>query len=91
MERCPDPGFESYDRFFPSQDTIPLGGFGKAWRNERVRVPVHAYVRMSFTPGEAYKFDWSWPRLPYRRCGVVCARAGSGDANAEDKIVQVPS
>lgn len=28
MERCPEIGFESYDRFFPSQDTMPAGGFG---------------------------------------------------------------
>ncbi|EKE10179.1 MAG: hypothetical protein ACD_16C00073G0003 [uncultured bacterium] len=28
MERCPDMGFESYDRFFPNQDTMPTGGFG---------------------------------------------------------------
>lgn len=28
MERRPDIGFESYDRFFPSQDTRPAGGFG---------------------------------------------------------------
>ena len=28
MELCPDIGFESYDRFFPSQDTVPAGGFG---------------------------------------------------------------
>ena len=28
MERCPEIGFESYDRFFPSQDTMPSGGFG---------------------------------------------------------------
>jgi hypothetical protein len=28
MERYPDLGFESYDRFFPSQDTMPAGGFG---------------------------------------------------------------
>src|SRR5260370_7138291 len=28
MERCPDIGFESYDRFFPSQDHMPAGGFG---------------------------------------------------------------
>jgi len=28
MDRCPDVGFESYDRFFPSQDTMPSGGFG---------------------------------------------------------------
>jgi superfamily II DNA or RNA helicase len=28
MERCPDIGFKSYDRFFPSQDHMPAGGFG---------------------------------------------------------------
>lgn len=28
MERLPDIGFKSYDQFFPSQDTMPSGGFG---------------------------------------------------------------
>lgn len=28
MERRPDVGLDSYDRFFPSQDTLPRGGFG---------------------------------------------------------------
>ena len=28
MEQRPEIGFDSYDRFFPSQDTIPRGGFG---------------------------------------------------------------
>lgn len=28
MERRPAIGFQSYDRFFPSQDTLPQGGFG---------------------------------------------------------------
>ena len=28
MARNPDIGFGSYDRFFPSQDTLPQGGFG---------------------------------------------------------------
>src|SRR6267142_3803513 len=28
MERRPDVGFDSYDRFFPNQDTLPHGGFG---------------------------------------------------------------
>ena len=28
MERRPEIGFESYDRLFPSQDTLPVGGFG---------------------------------------------------------------
>ena len=33
--------------------------FAKAWRNERARVPVQAFVPLSFAPGEAYQFDWS--------------------------------
>jgi hypothetical protein len=28
IERRPDLGFGSYDRFFPNQDTLPHGGFG---------------------------------------------------------------
>lgn len=28
MEHTPDMSFESYDRFFPNQDTLPSGGFG---------------------------------------------------------------
>jgi len=28
MDRRPEIGFESYDRFFPNQDTMPQGGFG---------------------------------------------------------------
>jgi len=28
MEQRPEIGFESYDRLFPSQDTLPKGGFG---------------------------------------------------------------
>ena len=33
--------------------------FTKSWREERARVPAHAFVPMSFAPGEAYQFDWS--------------------------------
>ena len=33
--------------------------FSKAWRVEHTRVPVRAYVPLSFAPGEAYQFDWS--------------------------------
>lgn len=28
MERHPDVGLDSYDRFFPNQDTLPRGGLG---------------------------------------------------------------
>src|SRR5260221_7343596 len=37
--------------------------FVKAWRDERSRVPVHAYVPMSFAPGEAYQFDWRYETI----------------------------
>ena len=33
--------------------------FVRAWREERARVPAHAFVPLSFAPGEAYQFDWS--------------------------------
>ena len=33
--------------------------FARAWRVEHTRVPVRAYVPLSFAPGEAYQFDWS--------------------------------
>jgi transposase len=33
--------------------------FTKIWREERARVPQHAYVPLSFAHGEAYQFDWS--------------------------------
>ena len=32
MEQNPDIGFESYDRFFPNQDTMPAGGLAPAMR-----------------------------------------------------------
>jgi transposase len=33
--------------------------FVKTWRVEHARVPLQAFVPMSFAPGEAYQFDWS--------------------------------
>ena len=42
--------------------------FVKAWRDERARVPKHAYVPMSFAPGEAYQFDWSHEVITLRGC-----------------------
>lgn len=42
MERVPDIGFGSYDRFFPSQDTIPAGGFGNL-----IALPLQGLARIS--------------------------------------------
>ena len=40
MERRPEIGFASYDRFFPSQDTMALGGFGNL-----IALPLQSQAR----------------------------------------------
>ena len=40
MEFRPEMGFDSYDRFFPSQDTLPHGGFGNL-----IALPLQAKPR----------------------------------------------
>jgi hypothetical protein len=42
MDRYPDIGFDSYDRFFPSQDTTPAGGFGNL-----IALPLQSRPRAS--------------------------------------------
>jgi superfamily II DNA or RNA helicase len=42
MERVPDIGFRSYDRLFPSQDTMPAGGFGNL-----IALPLQGHARSS--------------------------------------------
>src|SRR6266436_7794915 len=42
MERVPDIGFGSYDRFFPSQDSMPSGGFGNL-----IALPLQGLARSS--------------------------------------------
>ncbi|HWE05903.1 MAG TPA: DEAD/DEAH box helicase family protein, partial [Rhizomicrobium sp.] len=42
MERRPDLGLRSYDRFFPNQDTLPRGGFGNL-----IALPLQAGPRSS--------------------------------------------
>ncbi|WP_419910279.1 TOTE conflict system archaeo-eukaryotic primase domain-containing protein [Hoeflea sp.] len=61
MERHPDIGFSSYDRFFPSQDTTPAGGFGNL-----IALPLQRGPRMEgnslFVDGafEAYADQWAF-------------------------------
>ena len=40
IKRRPEIGFDSYDRFFPSQDTLPTGGFGNL-----IALPLHRVAR----------------------------------------------
>ncbi len=62
MERCPDLGFESYDRFFPSQDTMPAGGFGNL-----IALPLQNGPRQEgnsvFVDDELRPYDDQWAFL----------------------------
>ena len=61
MERCPDIGFDSYDRFFPSQDTMPAGGFGNLialpLQNAARRNGNSVFVDDDFQP---YEDQWAF-------------------------------
>ena len=56
MERNPDIGFRSYDRFFPSQDTLPQGGFGNL-----IALPLQGGPRES---GNSVFLDGDFEPLP---------------------------
>ena len=62
MERRPDIGFESYDRFFPSQDTMPAGGFGNL-----IALPLQNGPRQVgnsvFVDEELHPYDDQWAYL----------------------------
>jgi len=61
MERRPDVGLDSYDRFFPNQDTLPLGGFGNL-----IALPLQKQARERGNTefldevGRPYPDQWSY-------------------------------
>ena len=62
MDRCPDIGFDSYDRFFPSQDTMPAGGFGNL-----IALPFQSGPREKdnsvFVDDDFHPYDDQWAYL----------------------------
>lgn len=74
MKRRPEIGFDSYDRFFPNQDTLPKGGFGNL-----IALPFQGAARKQgntlfldehFTP---YPDQWAFlsSLQPMSRAGLV--------------------
>ena len=46
--------------------------YARAWRRRRrLLSPSQAYVPLSFDPGEAYQFDWSFGRRPGARLSAA--------------------
>ena len=81
MDRCPDIGFDSYDRFFPSQDTMPAGGFGNL-----IALPLQSGPRRAGTVSSSMTIyalvRTSGPTCQPsagsvgRRCRLWCERGG---------------
>jgi len=61
MQNRPEIGLDSYDRFFPSQDTLPKGGFGNLIALPLQKKPREngnsLFVDESFTP---YQDQWAF-------------------------------
>jgi len=62
LDRAPDVGFASYDRLFPSQDTVPSGGFGNL-----IALPLQGLARQAgnsvFLDDDLSPHDDQWAYL----------------------------
>ncbi|MDZ4323091.1 MAG: restriction endonuclease subunit R, partial [Alphaproteobacteria bacterium] len=89
MERCPEMGFESYDRFFPNQDTMPAGGFGNL-----IALPLQAQPRQKgnsvFLNEHFEPYDDQWDHLSsLRRMSAEEVRVIVEEASAKGRILNV--
>ena len=89
MEQCPDIGFESYDRLFPNQDTMPAGGFGNLIALPFQKTPRSkgnsVFVDEHFTP---YTDQWGFLQS-IRRMAVDEVLALVDDASLRGRILGV--
>jgi len=89
MERCPEIGFESYDRFFPNQDTMPSGGFGNLIALPLQRTPREkgnsVFLDERFAP---YTDQWAY-LASVRRMYLSEVSAIVEDAVAKGRILGV--
>ncbi len=84
MARNPDMGFDSYDRLFPSQDTLPAGGFGNL-----IALPLQHRPRWLgnsvFVDDDLLPYPDQWDYLSsVKRISLsqVCERAGETEWQA---------
>ncbi|MDE0387545.1 MAG: DEAD/DEAH box helicase family protein [Rhodospirillales bacterium] len=87
MENNPDIGFKSYDRFFPSQDTLPDGGFGNL-----IALPLQGVPRESsnsvFLDDECEPHADQWAFLAsIGRLSLAKATAIVDEASRQGRVV----
>jgi superfamily II DNA or RNA helicase len=89
MERRPEIGFASYDRFFPSQDTMPVGGFGNL-----IALPLQRRARelgnSVFIDQDLRPYDDQWAFLAAMpRLSATAAAEIVDDAETRGRILGV--
>ncbi|WP_158817382.1 DEAD/DEAH box helicase family protein [Methylocapsa sp. S129] len=89
MERRPEIGFTSYDRFFPSQDTMPIGGFGNL-----IALPLQGRAREHgnsvFIDRELRPYEDQWAFLSsLPRLSVEAASQIVADAEMRGRVLGV--
>ena len=80
MERRPELGLDSYDRLFPSQDTLPKGGFGNLIALPLQKVPrQHGHSLFVDETLNPYQDQWAYlaaiPRLARTRIEALTREA----------------
>jgi superfamily II DNA or RNA helicase len=86
MERRPEIGLDSYDRFFPSQDTLPRGGFGNL-----IALPLQKKPRANnnslFLDGSFVPYQDQWGFLAsIRRMSRQEVELVVGEADRQDEL-----
>ncbi len=89
MECRPEIGFDSYDRLFPNQDTLPKGGFGNL-----IALPLQKQARQRgntvFLDGQFVPFPDQWATLAaVRRTSRAQIEALVRDAESKGRIIGV--
>lgn len=89
MDSYPDIGFDSYDRFFPTQDTMPVGGFGNL-----IALPLQKRPRTDgnsvFVDDNFCPFDDQWKYLSsVKRLSRSEVMSVVGEAVAEGQVLGV--
>jgi superfamily II DNA or RNA helicase len=89
LERRPEVGFDSYDRLFPSQDTLPKGGLGNL-----IALPLQRQARdfgnSVFVDKELRPFEDQWAALSsITRMSGVAVRELVSEAEAHGRVLGV--
>ena len=92
MERRPEIGFASYDRLFPNQDTMPVGGFGNL-----IALPLQHSARKVgnsvFLDQDLQPFEDQWAylsTLPRMSAEAVADLVAAAEASGQVLAVRMP-